>query len=338
MIHVQRFLTEEQAYAKVKEGDAAFNAELERVYGKLNRGRWGRGNLFVTADDKYVLVNSETGEWSIIDDISCGLYCADKVNSRLSQRAVTVPALYDEKGNIKRYGETYYPQTEEKMQYDESTNSIQVYNSAQKIWENMSYSDCTIGVWNKGSYYMTEGGALIIVNEDSGDWGYVNVSANESYIAEIFADDILLDYHLKITNHAGRIENSSAMDNFKQFYKGMLFASFEGMAELSDEEKAKLRQLDSFGEISENNPCQLKITIYGEDLFGNRRDVVYRIYQYTERKSYITIEAIFEDENFESESSKAYGNFYILRSFADKIIEDAKKMANGQEVDAVTKY
>ena len=35
MIHVQRFLTEEQAQAKVKEGDAAFDAELERIYGDL---------------------------------------------------------------------------------------------------------------------------------------------------------------------------------------------------------------------------------------------------------------------------------------------------------------
>lgn len=35
MIHVQRFLTEEQAEVKVKEGDAAFDAELERIYGDL---------------------------------------------------------------------------------------------------------------------------------------------------------------------------------------------------------------------------------------------------------------------------------------------------------------
>lgn len=35
MIHVQRFLTEEQAEQRVKEGDAAFNAELERIYGDL---------------------------------------------------------------------------------------------------------------------------------------------------------------------------------------------------------------------------------------------------------------------------------------------------------------
>ena len=35
MIHVQRFLTEAQAEQRVKEGDAAFNAELERIYEDL---------------------------------------------------------------------------------------------------------------------------------------------------------------------------------------------------------------------------------------------------------------------------------------------------------------
>lgn len=42
MIHVQRFLTEEQAEQRVKEGDAAFDAELERIYGDLlvSRGRF----------------------------------------------------------------------------------------------------------------------------------------------------------------------------------------------------------------------------------------------------------------------------------------------------------
>ena len=35
MIHVQRFLTEEQAKLRVKEGDAAFDAEIERIYDDL---------------------------------------------------------------------------------------------------------------------------------------------------------------------------------------------------------------------------------------------------------------------------------------------------------------
>jgi hypothetical protein len=43
-------------------------------------------------------------------------------------------------------------------------------------------------------------------------------------------------------------------------------------------------------------------------------------------------------ENGESSSENGYGSFYVLRSFADKIIEDAKRMINEEEIDAVTKY
>ena len=73
-------------------------------------------------------------------------------------------------------------------------------------------------------------------------------------------------------------------------------------------------------------------------MYGNRRDLVYRIYQYTERKSYITVEVISPDDGYASSSEEAYGNFFVLRSFADKIIEDAKRMVNEQEIDSAAKY
>ena len=331
------FLTN-SSYLYMTNKNSFVGKELESTYGSLGRGSWGSGNLFVSIDEKYVLVNSKTGEWGILDGISGALYLADRVNSRLAQRAVTAPTLYNSNGKVVRYGETYYPQTKEKMQYNEQTYSIEIYNSSQKAWRNMSYGDCTIGVWNKGSYYVTEGGLLVIVNEDSGEWGYVTVSTNEKYIANIFADAKLLDYNIKITDHMNRLETIDAMDNFQQFYKALLYASLEGMAELTDQEKSALKELDDFNTESAENPCQLKITIYAEDFFGTRRDTVYRIYQYTERKSYITIESVSPDDNYESSSREAYGNFYILRSFADKIIEDAKKVINEQEVVSTAKY
>ena len=118
----------------------------------------------------------------------------------------------------------------------------------------------------------------------------------------------------------------------------MLYASLEGMAELTDEEMALLKAMDNFSAGGSDNPCQLKITIMGEDYKGNRRDTVYRFYQYTERKSYITIEALYEEDGFASDSNTAYSSFYVLRTYADKIIEDAKKMVAAEEIDAVTKY
>ena len=97
---------------------------------------------------------------------------------------------------------------------------------------------------------------------------------------------------IETTNHAGTHTISSATDNFKQFYKALLYASLEGMAELSDEEMSALAALDNFSTESDDNPCQLKITILVEDFKENERNTVYRFYRYTERKSYLTIEAL----------------------------------------------
>ncbi len=312
--------------------------ELAEKYESVGRGSFGEGDFYVTEKGQYVFVDRASGKWSIINDISCGIYFGDEDQSRLASRAVEVPAKYNSAGAVIRHPETYYPTTEEKLQYNEETGKIEVYNTARKVWENATYGDCTIGVWCSGAYYVTENNNIIVVNEETGDWGVAAVCDNEVYVADIIADGRLLDYVIKTTNHAGRIQNSTATDNFKQFYGALLYASLEGMAELTEEEKAELRALDDFSSSTlENNPCQLKITIYGCDLMGNRRDLVYRIYQYTERKSYITIE-LLNDPSDPSSSTEAYGNFYILRSFADKIIEDAKKIVNAEEVTSVTKY
>ena len=311
--------------------------KINEKYEAYGRGRWGSGNLFISADGKYVLVDSKSGEWAVLDDISCGFYAADSVTSRLAQRAVEIPAKYNESGKITRHSETYYPTTEEKLQYNDETGAIEVYNYKQKIWEKAAYSDCTIGIWCEGAYFATEGGSVIAVNGITGDWGLVTVSTSENYVADIIADGKVLDYNIKTTNHVGTVTVSNATDNFKQFYKGLLYASLEGMATLSEEEKNALYKLDDFSTDSANNPCQLKITVYAQDIYGNRRDVVYRFYQYTERKSFITIEALGSPTDA-SNSENAYGSFYVIRSFADKIIEDAKKVVNAEEVVGITKY
>lgn len=312
--------------------------QLEQVYGSLGRGKWGVANLFVTAGGKYVLVNPSTGEWSIIDDISCGVYFADSANSSLAKRAIQISTIYNANGTVKRYPETYYVTTEKKVLYDDETGSLQVYDYKHKTWSNATYTDCTIGVWNEGAYYITENGSIVLVNEITGDWGIVSLSASENYVAEIYADGKLLDYNINTTNHVGSVTVSNATDNFKQFYKALLYASMEGMAELSEEEMSALAALDNFGEDSADNPCQLKITVLAKDFKGNERNVVYRFYRYSERKSYITIEMLDSNDTSTSDSTKAYGSFYVLQSFIDKIIDDARKVVDAEEVTAVTKY
>lgn len=299
------------------------------------RGRWGSGSLYSTADGQTVVVNSQTGEWSIISGMSCGIFFADGENSRLAGRALEIPEIV-ENGKIKLNAETYYPTTANDLYFDDETGDILVIDKKTKERRTATYEDCTIGIWCSGAYYATEGGNLVAVNEDTGDWGTVYLTSNESYVADVYADGKRLDYVIKTTNHVGRLVNTTAMDNFKQFYGSILYASFEGMAEISDEEKAEFRLHDDFS--TGENGCQLKITVKAVDLYGNRRDITCRIYQYSERKSYITIEALSSEDGFASDSKNGYGNFYVLRSFADKIIEDAKRMINAEEIDSATKY
>ncbi len=318
--------------------DSAMGADIEEKYGKYKRGNWGNGNLFVTSSGEYVLVDSESGAWVFLDDVSCGLYLADKENSRLSDRAVEIPAKYDDKGNILRYPETYYPMTDKKIQYNADVDKIQSYNKVKKVWENMTYNDCTIGMWNEGNYYVVEGGLLIVVNSETGDWGEVEVLSNPLYVADVFANGERLDYTVVRDGVTESSKLASAMQNFQELYKGMLNASFEGMAEIDAEKKAELAAMDDFSTESPVNPCILKITVIAKDFYGNERNTVYRFYRYSERHAYITIETLETDDTSSSDSEKAYGNFYVLYSFAEKMIADANRVLDGETVVYNSKY
>ncbi len=304
-------------------------------YGSSGRGVWGSGNIYVTADSQCVMVNPTNGSCFILDGTSCGIQFADSKTSRLAQRAVKIPEVI-QNGVLKRSEEIYYPTTENDLYFDDETGTLQVINEKTKERTSASYSDCTIGIWCKGAYYVTEDMSLIAVNEETGDWGKISISSNSSYVCEVLADNTLLDYVIQTTNHVDRLVNTTAMDNFKQFYGGILYASYDGMADLSESEKAEFRLHDDFK--TGENSCQLKITVKACDLYGNKYDVVFRLYQYSERRSYITVEALSEENGYASSSENGYGNFFVLRSFADKIIEDTKRMINKQEIDSATKY
>ena len=99
----------------------------------------------------------------------------------------------------------------------------------------------------------------------------------------------------------------------------------------------QLGSLDNFSDASADNPCILKLTVHIEDLKGNSRYLVYRIYRYSERRAYLTIESLDSPDD-ESKPENAYGKFYILSSYAEKIISDAQKVLDGVEVNATSKY
>ena len=101
-------------------------------------------------------------------------------------------------------------------------------------------------------------------------------------------------------------------DIFRDFYKSILYASMEGICELTDEEMAELRALP-------DDKADLIMTV--KSLSG--REIVYRFYQYTERKAYMTI--------------NGQGVFYILNDRVQKLITDAGKAVDGIEIEATSK-
>jgi len=78
----------------------------------------------------------------------------------------------------------------------------------------------------------------------------------------------------------------------------------------------------------------LKIVIHAEDSAttmnptyweeNNKRDLVIRFYQYSERRSFMTI--------------NGEGEFYVLSSFVEKLMADADRVLNQELIEASSKY
>ena len=101
-------------------------------------------------------------------------------------------------------------------------------------------------------------------------------------------------------------------DIFRDFYKTILYASMEGLCEMTEEEMAELRAIP-------DDEADLVMTV--RSLSG--REIVYRFYQYTERKAYMTI--------------NGQGVFYIINDRVQKLITDAGKTVAGIEFEATSK-
>lgn len=146
---------------------------------------------------------------------------------------------------------------------------------------------------------------------------------------EIYYEGKLMDYSLVVTKPSGTQTTETAAYNFRRFYQALLTASVEGNAELTEEEMAALR-------ATPDEDCQLKITTILDDGKGATRYAVYRFYQYTERKSYMTIE-LLDDPNSKGDPQNGQGLFYVSRTFCDKLISDAYRFIEGVEIDVDSK-
>ncbi len=111
------------------------------------------------------------------------------------------------------------------------------------------------------------------------------------------------------------------MSTFRKFYQSMLYASLEGDVHdgyfgLTDEQIAAYTADPDKG-------TQVKITI--KTIYEGFPEYVFRYYAYSERHSMITVNG-------------GTGEFYVLRSFTDKMVTDAGRVIAGESVDPISKY
>ncbi len=143
----------------------------------------------------------------------------------------------------------------------------------------------------------------------------------------IWADGEELTYSIPTKTATGRDKMVSGVDNFRDFYQSLLTASIEGVADLTEEQKQAYRDAGDEG-------AQLKIIVHAEDeatlrnpeywTENNKKDMVIRFYQYSERRSFMTI--------------NGQGEFYVLSSFVEKLMADADRVLNQELIEATSKY
>ena len=302
--------------------------QLSGTYEAASKGVWLETDVFVTAKGTYFIVDRETGIWAKMNTVSNGMYIANKNSGKLQASGVDIDAF-----GVK---ETVYANTGEVLSYDAETKMLKLYDPATGNRRDAQKSEVAPGVWINADFYVSMTGDLITVNTETGDAGTVS-SETSKFISTVYANGKELNYTYSITDTQGRVQNKLAIYNFQQFYTGLLFGSFEGICELDADELATLRKLDNFGVEGADNPCLMKMTINAKDAKGNEIYLVYRFYRISERKAYVTIEAL-DSADAESDSTKAYGSFFVLSSYVEKIVADANRVVSGVEVVANSKY
>lgn len=105
---------------------------------------------------------------------------------------------------------------------------------------------------------------------------------------------------------------------FSSFYATFMYATYEGICEIPEEQK------QAFVE-SGNSNCKVTFTTkLSPDENGKGIEYVYDTYQYSERRSYITL--------------NGKGDFFVMRTFIDKIVDSSKQVFNNVLVDSSNRY
>lgn len=165
----------------------------------------------------------------------------------------------------------------------------------------------------------------------------------DSYYASITAlNSELTTLRIKTLDATGKVISSTSYDYtenaaqgsdaekannyisaFKKFYQNMLYASYEGRADVADTVGgAKLTEQEMSDFIAQGDNCDIRIKIT-TTLNGDAYE--YRMYNYSPTRAFIT--------------ANGEGQFYILRSRAEKLVTDAVKVTLGDtSIDPTKTY
>ena len=284
---------------------------------QLSAGTWGDGTVYMTADNQSVLIDNGTGAWYTIKTLTPQIYFADKDTSSMVVNSVD------------KDGVTFYPTGNTELRFNESEGYFETYNVAKQSWAKANTSNVTLGVWGHGAYYKTADGNYILIDAKTGEWGYLYLSTVNSGNMVVSANGQPLDYEVMLHTASGKEQLSTAADNFRKMYQGLLYASVEGATDLTEEEMAAFR-------ATPDEECQLKLTITAADPDGTTRYTIYRFYRYTNLKSYMTIELVDSPDDA-GDPRNGQGTFFVLSTFVEKLISDAERIVNGQEVISTSK-
>ncbi len=297
-----------------------FMLDKDSVLGKQlteGMGAWGEGTVYLTADGKNILIDSSTGTWYTINTLTPPIYFTDKDTSSMVINSAD------------RNGVTFYPTGNTPLRFNETDGYFEIYNVAKQAWAKANTSNVTLGVWGNGSYYKTADGSYILVDTKTGEWGYLYLSTVASGNMVVSANGQKLDYEVTLHTATGKPQNSYASENFRKMYQGLLYASIEGAADLTEAEMAALR-------ATPDSECQLKLIITAADPDGTTRYTIYRFYRYTNLKSYMTVELVDSPDD-PGDPQNGQGTFFVLSTFVEKLIADAERVMNGQEVVSISK-
>ena len=280
-------------------------------------GSWGNSTVYITADDQYILIDNGTGDWFTIKTLTPPIYFTDKDTSSMVVNSAD------------RNGVTFYPTGNTPLRFNETENYFEIYNVAKQSWSKANTSNVTLGVWGNGAYYKTADGSYILVDGKTGEWGYLLLSTVSSGNMVVSANGEQLDYEVLLHTASGKEQLSTAADNFRKMYQGLLYASVEGATDLTEEEMAAFR-------ATPDSECQLKLTITAADPDGTTRYTIYRFYRYSNLKSYMTVELVDSPDD-PGDPQNGQGTFFVLSTFVEKLISDAQRVVDGQEVVATSK-